>query len=211
MKLYYTLCIIVLILLIVWHVRWFYASRVERPDMIVESQKKNIKIVTLPSRISASVQVAWDPIDAPSKAFGLLAGFIFGDNTKQSSIQMTAPVTSTAVASEKIAMTAPVIAEKTDTNLTKVSFLMPSSWTLETLPVPNNKNITIQEESPKKIAVWTFSGYAQAKKVEKEWKSFQEELENQSIQWTWSYTIAQYNDPGTPPWMRRNELRVSLE
>jgi hypothetical protein len=149
--------------------------------MTIETEKNNIKLVTLPSRISASVEVAGDSIDAPSRAFGLLAGFIFGDNTKQSSIAMTAPVTSTAVVSQKIAMTAPVTAESNEKGSTKVSFIMPSSWTMDTLPTPNNSQIRIHKEIPEKIAVRTFDGYAQKKRVEKEWNLFQEELTEQKI------------------------------
>jgi hypothetical protein len=39
---------------------------------------------------------------------------------------------------------------------------------------------------------------------------FQSELSSESIERSWSPTLAQYNDPRTPPWMRRNELWVDV-
>jgi len=44
-----------------------------------------------------------------NNGFSIVAGYIFGGNTKKESISMTAPVVAT---SESISMTAPVIATK---------------------------------------------------------------------------------------------------
>jgi len=57
---------------------------------------------------------------------------------------MTAPVISKKQG-KPIAMTAPVTSTKVGDMYT-VSFFMPSEYTLETLPKPNNNRITISEQ-----------------------------------------------------------------
>jgi len=165
----------------------------------------------MPSQIVASVRTRWDVTSAPSQAFGQLAWFIFGDNVSSNKIAMTAPVTSTVVASEKIAMTAPVTSSTVWEWIIETSFIMPSKRTVETLPVPNNKNITIKEIPSSKKAVRLFSGYATKNTVSKQEEKFLAELNSSSLLREWAITLAQYNDPWTPPWMRRNELWVTLQ
>ena len=123
---------------------------------------------------------------------------------------MTAPVTSQAVEGKKIAMTAPVTRTETEEGLYETSFIMPREWTMETLPIPNNKQVSLKEVAASQKAVWTFGGYANSREVEQERVLFKEELTKEHIIWTGAPTLAQYNDPRTPAWMRRNELWVDL-
>ncbi len=164
----------------------------------------------MPSLLVASVLVSWDEVTKPNNAFRQLAWFIFGDNVSKQSIKMTAPVTSKTIpVNQKIEMTAPV----TSTNkwdMTEVSFVMPSKRTKETLPIPNNSNITISETISKKLAVRQFSGYATDMNVKRKKWEFLIALQKENIQWTWEMTLAQYNDPWTPAWMRTNERRVEI-
>lgn len=68
---------------------------------------------------------------------------------------MTAPV-GIAKTNSTIAMTAPVGIQKEAKDY-RVSFTMPSKYTLKTLPKPNNSNITFIEIPTKKYYVWKFS------------------------------------------------------
>ena len=77
---------------------------------------------------------AGDRRDAIGKGFRTIADYIFGSNT-HGKVPMTAPVTQQG--SEKIAMTAPVT-QQGDGNTWRVRFIMPSSYTMEALPKPNN-------------------------------------------------------------------------
>jgi SOUL heme-binding protein len=65
---------------------------------------------------------------------------------------MTAPVTQQG--SEKIAMTAPV----TQQGDGRVRFIMPSNYTMEALPKPNNPAVELKEIGAKRYTVIRFSG-----------------------------------------------------
>jgi hypothetical protein len=85
---------------------------------------------------------------ANKAAFSILAAYIFGENTSVTKIAMTAPVTQSQP-SEKIAMTAPVIQQQAGENIATstwaVQFVMPSEYTLATLPKPKDSRIAIKE------------------------------------------------------------------
>jgi len=203
--------VIVILFLAARHIRWWWITReIETPQATSESLGE-IEIRTLAPNLVASVLVPGDEVTSPNNAFRQLAWFIFGDNVSRESVKMTAPVTSKRVASnQKIEMTAPVTSKKTD-GMTEVSFIMPSKRTKETLPVPNNKNISITEAPEKKIAVWTFSGYARAKHVQTQKELFIKQLQENNLSWKGEMTLAQYNDPWTPSRMRTNEWWAEIE
>ena len=73
--------------------------------------------------------------DAGNKAFRRLFRYISGENRSRDTITMTAPV-SQQPEGEKITMTAPV-GQQAVAGKWAVSFMMPASYTLETLPVPD--------------------------------------------------------------------------
>ncbi len=75
---------------------------------------------------------------------------------------MTAPVAESA--SEPVAMTVPVMEQGTgDTR--RVTFSMPSKYTLATLPKPNNSAVTLREIPAHRVAVLRFSWYATNSRV----------------------------------------------
>jgi len=107
--------------------------------------------------------------------FRIVVGYIFGGNTKKESIAMTAPVVAQKSevdkTSQNIAMTAPVVST-TEGDSQTISFGMPRSYTLETLPTPNDSRVKIVMIPTKKYAVMRFSGYRSDARV----KSMQEKL-----------------------------------
>jgi len=78
-------------------------------------------------------------------------------------------------------MTAPVTSRQIQDGIVETSFTMPRSWSLDTLPTPNNKNVLLSTLPSSLRAVWTFDGYATQKRVEKQWEKFQIELEQEKI------------------------------
>lgn len=85
-------------------------SGTEQPKYeVVRPLAENVEVRRYAPRLAAEVVAEGDEEAARSAAFRRLAAFIFGGNTTQKSIAMTAPVAESAKGkSESIAMTAPV-------------------------------------------------------------------------------------------------------
>jgi len=158
--------------------------------------------------IVAEVTVSGSQGQASGQGFRILAGYIFGGNTGRQSIAMTAPVAQRRVG-ETIAMTAPVSQTSNGADWT-VRFTMPASYTMQTLPRPNDRRITLREEPGQRMAVIRFSGVANARQVERHSRDLQEQLRTRGMRATGPISMAQYDPPWTLWFMRRNEVMVPI-
>jgi effector-binding domain-containing protein len=178
-------------------------------NYIVTKKMQGYEIREYPSHIVAQANIKGTYDEALSLGFRVVAGYIFGGNTKKENISMTAPVTSQKEISEKISMTAPVLATmQGDFHL--ISFGMPSSYTLETLPLPSDPRVKIVSVPAKDFAVLRFSSprsQARSKVMKSKLLGY---LERDGIMHTGSPIYAGYNPPWTPPWMIRNEIMVEI-
>jgi hypothetical protein len=156
-------------------------------------------------------------LDAASSAgFRRIADYIFGNNTAHNGsnekISMTAPVTMAAKSdknpSEKISMTAPVTMQQT-AGQWRMYFVMPSQYTLSTLPTPNNPAVTLRELPATRMAVIGFSGLAGEKKTAKKTAELMAWLKSKNIAPIGEPELARYNPPWTLPFLRRNEVMVA--
>src|SRR6478672_6183480 len=132
-------------------------SNVEQPKYRVIASEKNIEIREYPPVIVAETEVAGERDKAISEGFRTIADYIFGNNLSSQKVAMTAPVTQQP--SEKIAMTAPVTQQGIG-NIWQVRFVMPASYTMDTLPKPKNPTVKLKEVEGKRFAVIRFSGMA---------------------------------------------------
>jgi len=185
------------------------ADTEEPPHTLVE-RVGEIEIRQYGTRLAADVVVTGDEDDARNKGFRLLADYIFGNNSKKSDIAMTAPVATEAARSEKIDMTAPVSTARGPGNTWRVRFFMPSKYTLETLPKPNNPAVEIVEVPGETMAVLRFSNSRSSKRIVEKTTELIRGLEQ--TRWvaagepvTWLY-----DPPWTLPFFRRNEVAVPV-
>ena len=144
--------------------------------------------------------------DAGSKAFQKLFKYISGNNQTQQEIAMTAPVSQT---SQKIDMTAPVAQQKSGEGW-GVSFMMPSSFTLETLPTPTDPLVNLRQMDQQLMAsvqysgFWSESNYLENKAKLETW------INSKGYQSSAAPIWARYNAPFTPWFLRRNEVLVPI-
>ena len=131
----------------------------------------------------------------------------FGNNTTAQKVPMTAPVTQQG--SEKIAMTAPVT-QQGDGNIWRVRFVMPSSYTIETLPKPNNPAVKLKEIGAKRYAVIRFSGMAGEDSLKRRTEELNAFISAKNLTPLSAPTYAFYNPPWTLPFLRRNEVMVEI-
>ncbi|CAA9349798.1 MAG: hypothetical protein AVDCRST_MAG90-2375 [uncultured Microvirga sp.] len=149
-----------------------------------------------------------------NEAFGLLAGYIFGQNRERADIAMTSPVASAAssgagAAGRDIAMTSPV-ATAGDAGGMTMRFFLPAKITRETAPVPNDERVRIVTVPEETIAALTFSGRGTSSLVAER----KRELLGALAGSPWSpaeepYTLF-YDPPFAIPFLRRNEVAVRV-
>lgn len=185
------------------------AMAIEEAKYEVVRKDNNFEIRDYASHILAETFVEGDFEEAGSIAFKRLFRYISGDNKSRVNISMTAPV-SQAAASEKIEMTAPVGQQRVDGKWA-VSFMMPAAYTIETLPEPDDPEITLRQVPARFMAAVRYSGFWN----EKGYLQHKAELESW-IQKT-GFTVAgdpiwaRYNPPFTLWFLRRNEVLIPVK
>lgn len=182
---------------------------IEEPDYQIESKTDLYEIRSYSPIVVAETKVESDFENAGNQAFRILANYIFGDNTSKAKIAMTAPVTQ-APLSEKIAMTAPVSQIKSPSGFL-VQFTMPKSFTLETLPTPNDPRVHLRQLPAKKVAVFTYSGSWSEERYLKKLEIFKESLRKDNVFILGEPALARYNSPFQLWFLRRNEIWLEVK
>lgn len=186
----------------------------ETPNYEVLAKEENMEIRQYSPYIVASTYVEGSFDETQNQAFRILAGYIFGDNEKQSKISMTAPVVMNPQKSgaEKIAMTAPVVQAPQGSGWL-MTFMMPSQYKkIEDLPKPKDSRVVFKKIESQKMAVITFTGFWSEKKNTKMadrlklWMTSKEQYEIIS-----EPRFAGYDPPWTLPFLRRNEMMIELK
>jgi hypothetical protein len=170
------------------------ANNTEAQKHTVIRKYKDFEIRFYPSATIATIKSkakTYKELSGPG--FQKLAGYIFGGNE----------------ANKKISMTTPVQMDINDSGST-MSFVMPSEYSKENLPKPNDPNVNIINTADEYVAVMRFGGYAS----DEDLKFFSEKLQNllkeNGITPLGNYRFLGYN----PPYQfvgRRNEIIVAVE
>jgi effector-binding domain-containing protein len=206
--------ITLVVVMVLWSIWGFFGSRVEQAVYTVVKKMNGYEIREYPAHIVAQTTVPGSLGESMSHGFRIVAGYIFGGNTKKESIAMTAPVVAQkgegSKASERIAMTAPVIATAGGGSQV-ISFGMPRSYTLQTLPTPNDPRVKIVMIPASKYAVMRFSWYHSDARIKRAQEKLLAALTRDGVVAEGSTAYAGYNAPWTPPWMTRNEVLVQIK
>lgn len=151
-------------------------------------------IVQLPDQILALVRNNWPLGQNNDDAFEYLSEFIFWNNTTWA----------------EIAMTSPVMRMPLDSSSYETAFIMPSRWTMETLPRPNTDRISFKKNPWSLKAVRRFSWRTSTTVVDAQRLAFQEDLKAAGIARYGLPTLSLYDGPRVSANNRRNELWVDL-
>ena len=174
------------------------AMATEEPKYTVLKQTEDFELRRYDEQLVAQTWVTGDQDAASRAGFKILADYIFGNNSAANG------------KIRKISMTAPVSIQQTEDKW-RVQFTMPSQYTLQTLPKPNNPNIEIVEVPAQTYGVIKFSGLAGTEKVAAKTKELQSWMQAQKLTITGTPELARYNPPWTLPFMRRNEIMIRYE
>jgi hypothetical protein len=191
--------------------------------MAIEEPKYEVRISQAPFELRhyaptliAQTIVEGDMDEASNKGFRLIADFIFGNNLAAGSeqaakIAMTAPVT-VEPQSSKIAMTAPVTIEPQlgSAQQWRIHFVMPSQYTLATIPKPKNSAVTLHELPSKYFVVHRYSGFNTEARVQEKTDEALAWAKQQSLKVVGTPQLSRYDPPWTLPMFRRNEIMVEV-
>jgi effector-binding domain-containing protein len=170
---------------------------------------KDFELRDYPAHVVAETVVDGTLEDAGNKAFSRLFGYISGNNRSRDKIAMTAPV-SQKPASEKIAMTAPVGQQRAEEGWV-VSFTMPVSYTLETLPVPEDPEVKLRQVPARRMASVQYSGTWSESRYLRYRQDLESWIEKNGFRVQGEPVWARYNSPFTPWFLRRNEILIPVD
>lgn len=184
---------------------------IEEPKFSIEATHDSYEIRVYQPMIVAETQISATFDDAGNQAFRILADYIFGNNTSRTKIDMTAPVNQVQnqATSEKIDMTAPVSQTSVENGFL-IQFTMPSRFTMETLPRPNDPRVQIRELPSKRVAVLKYSGSWSEKRFQRKREEFVTALAKDGVQTIGNPSFARYNSPFQLWFLRRNEIWIEI-
>lgn len=186
------------------------ASAIEEPAFELLLKDGDYELRQYAPNLVAEVVVGGDLDTASNRGFRLVAGYIFGGNRAVSAVGAEPE-------GERIAMTAPVVAAPADrqslqgANRWRVQFVMPSKYTLATLPKPDNAAVTLREVPGHRVAVVRFSGFMNEPKVEGKAQELQAWLKGRGLRAVGAPRLLRYDPPWTLPFMRRHEVVFEVE
>lgn len=187
------------------------AMALEEPEYTVIETFDDFELRHYPPYLVAEVDAQGDFDEAGNDAFRILAGYIFGDNRSSTKMSMTAPVESRpADSSEKMAMTAPVTAVASGEGWTTYAFVMERKYTMDTLPVPNDRRVRIREMPERILAVRRYSGRWTEERYRQNVASLRAALTNAGVKIVGEPILARYNSPFSLPLLRRNEVMIEV-
>jgi hypothetical protein len=139
----------------------------------------------------ASVNMSGKNMTNAYGKFSVLANYIFGGNTNSTKISMTSPVLYNI------------------NNSPTFSFIMPSNFDRENLPIPKNTEIFFKTEYNQCVATIKFGGFANDEKCQKIYDELKELLVLNNISFNENYIIAIYNSP-YQLLNRKNEIWIEV-
>jgi len=144
--------------------------------------------------IQAIVQTKGRDWQNSTTGFRRIAGYIFGRNNKNLRIAMTSPVFFW-----------------NDNEKSMMAFIMPSEYTMNDLPIPNDDGIKLKKIQGNKFAVLTFSGFSGPKKTERLKKKLHLLIKDENLSPSGPTLLAIYDNPtSTLPFLRRNEILIPI-
>lgn len=169
-------------------------SDVEIPPYQILSSAENIEIRSYQPMIIAEVQIPGQRGESIGAGFRLLADYIFGNNSGQQDIAMTAPVQ-----------------QQLTGDSWQISFVMPAQYDLDTLPVPKNGRVTLREMPATTFVTIHFSGTNSDDNITAHENKLKAYIAAHHLSPVGTPKYAFYNPPWTLPALRRNEVMIALK
>ena len=168
----------------------------ETPKYDLIKKENGFEIREYQSMIIATTKVQSEYGNATSTGFRRIANYIFGGNSAEMSIEMTAPVLTNVPDSQ---------------NIYEIQFVMPSEHSMEDLPKPSTDNVTVKKVNLGKTAVLSFGGWATKNRASRYKDKLRDLLSSGGFKTNGKFMVAQYNSPWAIPPFRKNEIIVRID
>ncbi|KAK9822836.1 hypothetical protein WJX81_000491 [Elliptochloris bilobata] len=164
----------------------------ETPPHMVLRKRKDYEVRRYePFLVAEAALGGADPAGDGGDAFRTLAGYLFGENA----------------AGERMAMTAPVISSTSGV----MQFFMGGGRQAADVPAPTAGSVRVREMSGGLFAIAAFSGHADPPRARAEAEKLRAALARDGMAFAGDdWALLRYNDPGTWPPLRLNEVLVPL-
>ena len=182
---------------------------IEEARYTVLEKGKDFELRHYEPYIVAETLVEGDFSEVGNEGFRRLFAYISGNNRNRQTISMTAPVSQVAD-SEKIAMTAPVNQQREDGKWL-ITFMMPSEYTLTTLPEPLDQRVVLRQVPGKLMAALKYSGTWSRSRYEEKKALLEKAIQEHDLTPLGEPVFARYNPPFMPWFLRRNEVLLPVE
>ncbi len=160
----------------------------EPPYQVIQTLDDNVEIREYSDQIWASTLA-----EDQNRGFSRLFSYITGANEEEKKIEMTAPVVTGTRDGEMF-----------------MAFVMPEGFDLDGTPRPRDERVKIELVKGRRMAVISFSGYATDEGRKKQIDTLEKALKAHGMEIRGDPILMQYNDPWTPPFMRRNEVGLEV-
>lgn len=170
----------------------------KRQEFTVLRKYKNFELREYPPCVLAEVKVSADYSSASSAAFGRLFKYISKGNQ----------------GSQKIAMTAPVIAAQKEpaanSNEWFVSFVMPAGSTFGQMPQPNDSQVVLRELDSEICIALSFRGKADKELSDQKVRELRAAAAKENISISDETRICRFDPPFKPGFMQQNEIVIPI-
>ncbi|WP_210401667.1 heme-binding protein [Lacimicrobium sp. SS2-24] len=202
------ICFIAVFSMLISH----HVEALEEPTYELNTEFDGIEIRHYDPFLVARMTVSSDFNNAGQEAHDVLLDYLSGNNSQNQKMRMAVPVNQEPASGEKIAMAVPVMqGQNQRPDQFTVSFVLPSKYTLETIPQPNDPRVTVTEIPGKIMAVKRYSGFWTQENYRDNEQTLLSALKRHQIRPIDQPVYARYNPPWWPWFMRRNEVMVSIE
>ena len=164
-------------------------NNIEKEQYIILKKIDDVEVREYEESVNASYYS--DNKTERNNYFRNLAGYIFGDNTENLSIEMTSPVTMKLYGNREMI------------------FRMPSNYTLDNLPKADNPKINFMTIASSTKAAIQYSGYSNKNIEAKKIQELKNILESENIKHENKFELLVYNSP-YKILNRRNEITINI-
>ena len=176
---------------------WYLVPKfLEQPLYKIVEKAGNIEIRLYDSILLKSVTVSGNQYQALRRGFRPLVTYIGAKKRDGDKISMIVPVMQMSGNTQEDWI---------------ISFSMPSKYDASSLSAPNNEQVLTETRGPTKAAVIRFSGNADEKLLAKKTGQLSDWLKKAAFTAKSKPRYMFYNDPSTPPFLRRNEVFIEIE